>query len=113
MEYHIILTLCTSENSKPITWAPSPLTGVHIVSSQMIHPFHGHIPFLGAHNVSYPSQREWHTQLMGIFPTQENKMFHLCLREEIHTHLMHTPKSWALSQDDSLSLCPGGCLTQL
>jgi hypothetical protein len=25
----------------------------------------------------------------------------------------HTPNSWALSQVDSISLCPGGCLTQL
>jgi hypothetical protein len=122
LEYHIVSTLYTEENSKPITWAPSPLTGVHIVSS--------------------PSQRERHTQLMGFFtphrgtqrsisvserndtpiswahpthglphPTQGHTTFHLRLREEQHTHLMGTPNSWALSQADSLSLCPGGCLT--
>jgi hypothetical protein len=77
LEYHIISTLCTEENSKPITWAPSPLTGVHIISS--------------------PSQRERHTQLMGIFPSQGHTTFHLCLREERHTHLMGTPNSWASS----------------
>jgi hypothetical protein len=87
MEYHIISTLCIEENSKPITWAPSPLTGVHIVSSQMIHTSHGHLPFSGAHNVSSPSHRERHTQLMGI-PTQGHTTFHLRLREEPHTHIM-------------------------
>jgi hypothetical protein len=108
LEYHIISTLYTEENSKPITWAPSPLTGVHIVSS--------------------PSQRERHTQLMGFLtphrgtqrsisvserndtpiswahpthglphPTQGHTTFHLRLREEQHTHLMGTPNSWASS----------------
>jgi hypothetical protein len=58
LEYHIISTLCTKENSKPITWAPSPPAGVHIVSSQMIQPSHGHLPFSGANSVSSSSQRE-------------------------------------------------------
>jgi hypothetical protein len=90
LEYHIISTLCTEENNKPITWAPSPLTGVHIVSSQTIHPSHGHLPFSGAHNVSSPSQRERHTQLTG-FPTQGHTTFHLCLREESHTQAHNIP----------------------
>jgi hypothetical protein len=96
LEYHIISTLCTEENNKPITWAPSPLTGVHIVSSQTMHPSHGHLPFSRAHSVSSPSQREPHTQLMG-FPTQGHTTFHLRLREEPHTQLMGTPNSWASS----------------
>ena len=37
--------LYTEENDTHITWAPSPLTGVHIVSSQTIHPSHGHTTF--------------------------------------------------------------------
>ena len=97
MEHHIVSTLYTKENSKPIRWAPSPLTGVHIVSSQTTHPTHGHLPYSGAHNIPSPSQRERHTQLMGIFPTQGHTTFLLRLREERHTHLMGTPNSWAIS----------------
>jgi hypothetical protein len=71
LEYHIVATLYTEENNTPITWAPSPLTRVHIVSSQTTHPSHGHPPHTGAHNVPFQSQRgtthpsHGHTQLMG------------------------------------------------
>jgi hypothetical protein len=99
LEYHIVSTLYTEENNEPITWAPSPLTGLHIVSS--------------------PSQRERHTQLMGFLTphrgtqrsisvskrnytpilwahpthglphlTQGHTTFHFRLKEEQHTHLM-------------------------
>ena len=73
-------------NDTPISWAFSPHTGAYTSAD----PSHGH-PYL----------------------TQEHTVFHLSLREERHTYLMGTPKSWALSQADSLSLCPKGCLTQL
>jgi hypothetical protein len=68
----------------------TPHRGIHIVSSQTTHPSHGH-----------------------PHPTQGHTTSHLNLREERHTHLMGTPNSWALSQSDSLSLCPEGCLTKL
>jgi hypothetical protein len=35
------------------------------------------------------------------------------LRSSYVSDRNHTPNSWALSQVDSISLCPGGCLTQL
>jgi hypothetical protein len=124
LEYHIISTLCTEEAN----------TSFHIVSEKTIHPTHG-LPHIGAHNIPSPSQRGTTHPTHGLpytrahnipslsqrgtthpthgLPTQGHTTFHFRLREEPHTHLMGTPKSWALSQVDSLSLCPGGCLTQL
>jgi hypothetical protein len=87
-------------NDTPISWASSLLRGTQrfiSVSERTTHPAHGHLPFSGAHSVSSSSQRERHTQLMGIFPTQGHTTFHLRLREELHTHLMGTPNSWASS----------------
>jgi hypothetical protein len=60
-----------------------------------------------------PTNREQHTQIMGILPTQGHTMFHRHLREKLNTHIMGTLNSWALSQDDSLSTCPVGCIMQL
>jgi hypothetical protein len=77
--WSIISTLCTEENSKPITWAPSPLTGVHNIPSPSqrgtTHPTPhswASSPHTGAHNVPSLSQRgtthpaHGHTQLMGF-----------------------------------------------
>jgi hypothetical protein len=67
--WSIISTLCTEENSKPITWAPSPLTGVH--------------------NIPSPSQRGTTHPTHGLpHPTQGHTTFLLRLREEPHTQLM-------------------------
>jgi hypothetical protein len=63
LEYHIVSTLYTKENDTPITWAPSPLTRVHIVSSQTTHPSYGHPHPTGAYTSTHPSHG--HTQLMG------------------------------------------------
>ena len=106
-------------NNTPISWEFSPHTGAHTSTR----PSHGH---------PYPTQGHTHrhTHLMGILthtgaptsirpshghrhPIQGHTMFHLSLKEERHIHLMGTPNSWALSQADSLSLCPGECLTKL
>jgi hypothetical protein len=91
-------THCFISNDTPISWACSLLRGTQrsiFVLERMTHPAHGHLPYTGAHNVPSPSQRERHTELMGIFPTQGHTTFHLRLREEQHTHLMGTPISWA------------------
>jgi hypothetical protein len=69
LEYHIISTLYTEENR-----SHGLLTLFHLVSERTTHPTHG-IPH----------------------PTQGHTTFHLCLREEPHTHLMGTPNSWASS----------------
>jgi hypothetical protein len=106
MEYHIISTLYTEENDTPITWAPSPLIGVDIVSSQTTHPSHGHPCPTGEHTSIHPYHGHPH-------PIEGHTMFCISLIMERHTHLMGTPNSWALSQADSLSFCPGGCLTKL
>jgi hypothetical protein len=115
LEYHIISTLCTEEANTSfhlclITIHPThglPYTGSHNIPSLSqrgtTYPAHG-LPYIGAHNIPSSSQRG---------TTHRGTTFHLCLRGEPHTHLMGTPNSWALSQADSLSLCPGGCLTQL
>jgi hypothetical protein len=72
----IISTLCTEENNKPITWAPSPLTGVH--------------------NIPSPSQRETTHPTHGLpHPTRGHSTFLLHLIEEPHTQFMGTPNSWA------------------
>ena len=73
-------------NDTPISWAFSPLPGAHTST----HTSHGH-----------------------PYPTHGHTTFHLSLREERHTHLMGTPNSWALSQADSLILCPRGCIMKL
>jgi hypothetical protein len=57
MEYHIISTLCTEENSKPITWAPSQ-RGTNCFISNNTSISWASLPFLAAHNISSPSQRE-------------------------------------------------------
>jgi hypothetical protein len=43
------------------------------------------------------SKRMTHQTHGLIHPTQGHTMFHIHLREEPHTHLMGTPKSWASS----------------
>jgi hypothetical protein len=134
LEYHIISTLCTEDTS----------TSFHLrLRENDTHPTHG-LPHTGAHNIPSLSHRgtthpahgiphptqgttlhirlreEPHTDLMGTPKswassphTGVHTTFLLRPREEQHTHLMGTPNSWDLSQADSLSLCPGGCLTQL
>jgi hypothetical protein len=107
-----------------------PFTGAHNVPSPSqrgtTHPSHGHTQLMGFLTPHRGTQRSisvsernytpisWAHPTHGLpHPTQGHTTFHLRLREEQHTHLMGTPNSWALSQADSLSLCPGGCLTQL
>jgi hypothetical protein len=113
LEYHIISTLCTEENSKPITWAPSHLTGVHIVSSQSHRERHTQlmgflIPHRGTqHSISVSKRNNtpisWAHPNHGLpHPTQGYTTFHLRLREELHTHLMGTPNSWTHAQADSV-----------
>jgi hypothetical protein len=43
---------------------------------------------------------------MGIFLPQGHIAFHLCLREERHTHLMGTPNSWASSPHTGAHIVP-------
>ena len=64
LEYHIVSTLCTEENDTPITWAPSPLTGVHIISSQMKHLSHR----VGAIQMShgYKSLAPWWVSWLAV-----------------------------------------------
>jgi hypothetical protein len=77
LEYHIISTLYPKDNSKPITWDPSPLKGVH--------------------NTPSPSQRGTTHPTHGIpHPTQGHTTF-LHLREEPHTKIMGKTNSWDLS----------------
>jgi hypothetical protein len=96
LEYHILSTLYTEENSKPITWAPSPLVRVHIVSSQTTHPSHAHLSHTGAHNVPSSSQRgathpsHGHTQLMGFLTPHRGTHHSFSVSER-----NHTPISWA------------------
>jgi hypothetical protein len=105
LEYHIISILCTEEtstsfhlrlreNDTPNSWASSPHTGAHSIPSPSqrgtTHPSHGH------------------TQLMGFLTPHRGTQRSFSVSER-----NNTPNSWALSQTDLLSLCPGGCLTQL
>jgi hypothetical protein len=90
------------------------------VSSQLsaqrrtVNPSHGILPFLGAHNIPSLSQRgtthptHGHTQLMGFLTPHRGTQRSFSVSER-----NHTPNSWDFSQVDSLSLCPGQCLTQL
>jgi hypothetical protein len=99
---------CSHSN---ITWAPSPLIGVHIISSQTTHPSHGH---------PHPTQGHTHRFISNDTPISWASSPHIgahsvpsqSQRRTTH-HLMGTPNSWALSQANLLSLCPGGCLTTL
>jgi hypothetical protein len=75
------------------------------------------------HGILHPSQgyttfhlrlrEEPHTQLMGFLTPHRGTERSFFVSERNHTQLMGTPNSWAFSQVDLLSLCPGGCLTQL
>jgi hypothetical protein len=75
------------------------------------HPPHG-LPHTRAHNVPSPSQRgtthlsHGNTQHMGFLTPHRGTQCSFSILER-----NNTPNSWALSQADSLSLCPGGCLT--
>jgi hypothetical protein len=83
LEFHIVSTLYTEENDTPITWAPSPLTVVHIVSSQTTHPSHGH---------SHPTQGHTHryTHLMGILTPHRGTQRSISVSER-----NDTPITWA------------------
>ena len=70
----------------------TPHRGTHrfiSVSERMTHPAHGHLPSTGAHNVPSPSHRGTTHPSHGLpHPTHVHIVFHLCLIEELHTHLM-------------------------
>jgi hypothetical protein len=105
LEYHIVSTLYIEENSTlfhlrlrendtPNSWASSPHTVAH------------NVPSLSQRGTTHPSHG--HTQLMGFLTPHRGTQRSFSVSER-----NNTPNSWALSQGDSLSLCPGGCLTQL
>jgi hypothetical protein len=99
LEYHIVSTLYTKENSKSITWAPSLLTRIHIVLSPSQRERHTQLmgfltPHKGTHHSIFVTERNytpisWAHPTHGLpHPTQGHTTFHLRLREEQHTHLM-------------------------
>jgi hypothetical protein len=87
----IISTLCTEENSKPITWAPSPLTGVHDIPSPSergtTHPTHGH------------------TQLMGFLTPHRGTQCSFSVSERNHTLNSWAHPTHGLSLRPTYSVC--------
>jgi hypothetical protein len=93
LEYHIVSTLYTEENDTPITWAPSPLTGVHIVSSQTTHPSHGHPHPTQGHTQRPISVSERNdTPISWAHPTHglSHRLTHLvCVLEDVSRSCNH------------------------
>jgi hypothetical protein len=123
-------------NDTPISWASSLLRGTQCfisISERTTHPYHGHVPYTRAHNVSssfkrgtthlshgnipytgarivpYPSQRgtthpsHGNTQLMGSLLGR--------LTQYVSWRMSHAVV--IINKADSLNLCSRGCLTQL
>jgi hypothetical protein len=84
-EYHIVSILCTKENNKPIIWAPSPLTGLHILSS--------------------PSQIERHTQLMGFHTPHKGTQCSIFVLEKNNTPISWVHPTHGLSHRPTHSVC--------
>jgi hypothetical protein len=116
LEYHIVSTLYTEENDTPITWAPSPLTGVHIVSSRshrgMTHPSHEHPHPTHGHThrfISNDTPISWasspHTQAHSVPSQSQRRMTH---PSHGHTQLMGSLIG-NLTQSQRRT-CPGGRL---
>jgi hypothetical protein len=93
LEYHFVSTLYTEENDTPITWAPSPLSGVHIVSSQTTHPSH------------HPTQghTHQHTHLMGIFTPHRGTQRSISVSERNDTSISWAHPTHGFSHRSTLS----------
>jgi hypothetical protein len=85
----------------------------HFISilERTTHPTHGHLPYIGAHNVPYPSQRgtthpsHGHTQLMGFLTPHRGTQRSISVLERNNTPISWAHPTHGLSHRPTHSVC--------